>query len=308
MSRRHAGTHHPAGVCRREPGDGAHHPVGVSRRHRGAAPRGPRLLGAAQVTALACVAAVLVGGCGGGDSDDRTPRPARAGLAQERRGDLVYLRGGAGPGRVTVIRRADAAGRLPLVLFLHGWGATDPRTYRPWLEHLARAGNAVVYPRYQDSFAEPPPQVLGNAIAGLRTALQGIDEDRGSLVVAGHSAGGALAADYAAIAARVRLPRARAVLSIFPGRGLRRVPFALPAIDPAGIPAGTTVRVLTGAADRVVDPADAAAIVRGALRANASLEVIRSRGAADHLAPQRATRISRRVFWTRLDRLIARVR
>ena len=63
------------------------------------------------------------------------------------------------------------------MLFLHGWGATEPHFYGPWLEHLARAGNAVVYPRYQDSFAEPPTQVLGNALVGIRTALDHTDVD-----------------------------------------------------------------------------------------------------------------------------------
>ena len=146
----------------------------------------------ALLASLAC--AVLLAGCGHG-----------GGLAAERRGDLVYETGGEGPGRVTVIRPADAAGPLPLVLFLHGWGATETRFYRPWLEHLAHEGNAVIYPRYQDSFAEPPPQVLGNVLVGVREALEELhDADLGSLVVAGHSAGGALAADYAAIARDAR--------------------------------------------------------------------------------------------------------
>jgi acetyl esterase/lipase len=248
-----------------------------------------------RLRALAALLAVLVAGCGGG-------------LKEERRGDLVYERGGEGPGRVTVIRPADSGGPLPLVLFLHGWGATEPRFYLPWIEHLARAGNAVIFPRYQDSFAEPPPQVLGNAIVGVRTALDGIDAEPGSLVVAGHSAGGALAADYAAIARSVGLPEPRAVLSVYPGRAFRGVRFAIPAVDPGRIPRGTRLVVLTGADDRVVDPRDARAIYEGAGAARRRFEVIRAPGASDHLAPQRATPLSRREFWRRLDRLIAAAR
>ena len=74
-----------------------------------------------------------------------------------------------------MIRRADAGEGAPVVLFLHGWGATEPEVYGPWLRHLAEAGNVVIYPRYQDSFAEPPAQVLGNVLVGVRTALAGID-------------------------------------------------------------------------------------------------------------------------------------
>lgn len=248
-----------------------------------------------RLRALATLLALVVAGCGGG-------------LAEQRRGDLVYAHGGEGPGRVTVIRRADAEGSLPLVLFLHGWGATEPRFYGPWVEHLARTGNAVVFPRYQDSFAEPPPQVLGNTIVGVRTALEEIDAEAGSLVVAGHSAGGALAADYAAIARSVDLPEPRAVLSIYPGRKFRGIRFAIPAVDPGRIPAGTRLVVLSGADDRVVDPRDARAIYEGADAARRSFEVVRAPGASDHIGPQRDTPVARRVFWRRLDELIAAAR
>jgi len=244
---------------------------------------------------VAVLLAALLAGCGGG-------------LAAERRGDLVYERGGQGPGRVTVVRRADADGPLPLVLFLHGWGATEPSFYGAWVEHLARAGNAVVFPRYQDSFAEPPPQVLGNVLVGVREALDGIDADLDSLVVAGHSAGGALASDYAAIADSVGLPVPRAVLSIYPGRAFRGIRFAIPAVDPGRIPEGTRLVVLSGADDRVVDPRAARAIYEGADDAQRTFRVIRAPGASDHIGPQRDNAVTRRVFWRRLDELIAAAR
>jgi pimeloyl-ACP methyl ester carboxylesterase len=228
------------------------------------------------------VLALLLAGCGGGD-------------------ELVTERAGSGPGAVTIIRPADLDEDVPVVLFLHGWGATEPRRYEPWLEHLAREGNAVIYPRYQDSFAEPPAQVLGNVVVGVRAALARLDEDPRSLVVAGHSAGGALAADYAAIARAVGLPEPRAVLAAYPGRRFRGARFGLPSAGP--IPPGVDVLALRGADDDVVD--------QGAAReigAQGRLEVIRARGASDHLGPQRATPVARREFWARLDALIAEAR
>jgi hypothetical protein len=67
--------------------------------------------------------------------------------------------------------------------------------------------------------------------------------------------------------------------------------------------------VLSGADDAVVDPRDARAIYDGADRvARRRFEVIRRRGASDHLAPQRDSRIARETFWTRLDALIAAAR
>ena len=66
--------------------------------------------------------------------------------------------------------------------------------------------------------------------------------------------------------------------------------------------------MLTGADDRVVDPADARAIVDGAATGDKELDVVRAAGASDHIAPQRDTPVSRRVFWQPLDALIAAAR
>jgi pimeloyl-ACP methyl ester carboxylesterase len=242
----------------------------------------------------ALLLALVLAGCGGD------------GLDEQRRGDLIQATGGEGAGRVTVIRPAEAREPLPAVLFLHGWGATEPHFYGAWLEHLARAGNAVIYPRYQDSFAEPPTQVLGNALVGIRTALEHTDVDAASLVVAGHSAGGALAADYAAVARRVGLPSPRAVMSVYPGRSFRGIRAAIPAAGP--VPEGAELVVLSGSADSVVDPRDARAIYRTAATAARSLETIDTPGARDHIGPQRATAVARQEFWRRLDALITRAR
>ena len=198
------------------------------------------------------VAATVAAGCGGGGE----PR-------------LITETVGSGPQTATIVR-PDVGGRVPVVLFLHGWGATRPRFYRPWLDHLAHAGNAVIYPRYGDSVVEPPAQVLGDALAGVRLALRRVDEEPGSLVVAGHSAGGALAADYAAIARTANLPGAVAVFSAYPGRTLRGVRVGIPEIDPARIPAATDVVALAGSRDRVVGSKVARRIAHRTVAASSS--------------------------------------
>ena len=217
---------------------------------------------------------------------------------------LVTETVGQGPQTATIVR-PDVDGRVPVVLFLHGWGATRPRFYQPWLDHLAREGNAVIYPRYQDSFVDQPSEVLGNALAGVRLALKRIDEQPGSLVVAGHSAGGALAADYAAIARTAKLPQPLAVFSAYPGRTLRRVNVGIPEIDPARIPGDTEVVALAGTNDRVVGSRVARRIARST---GGRLVVVDDPRASDHLGPQRANAASRREFWARLDALIGRAR
>jgi len=234
------------------------------------------------------LAALVAAGCGGSSGPPK----------------LVTETVGSGPQTATIVR-PDVDGRVPVVLFLHGWGATRPRFYQPWIDHLAREGNAVIYPRYQDSFVDQPSEVLGNALAGVRLALRRIDEQPGSLVVAGHSAGGALAADYAAIARTAKLPAPVAVFSAYPGRTLRRVNVGIPEVDPARIPSGTEVVALAGSDDRVVGSRVARRIARST---GGQLVLVTDPRTSDHLGPQRATTESRRAFWDRLDALIVRAR
>lgn len=240
--------------------------------------------------AAALVAVLFAAGCGG-----------------EAKPELLTETVGSGPQTATIVR-PDVDRRLPVVLFLHGWGGNEPRYYRPWLEHLAREGNAVIYPRYQDSVLEPPPQVLGNVLAGVRLALRRIDEDPRSLVVAGHSAGGALAADYAGIARSAGLPVPVGVFSAYPGRRLPQLPFGIPEVDPGRIPAATRLIVLAGTRDRVVGTRPARRLARRAGARTRQLVVVRDRATADHLGPQRADAAARREFWARLDRLIDEAR
>ena len=244
------------------------------------------------------LALVALAGCGGGEPrSEPAPRPP----------GLVTETAGRGVQQSTIIR-PDTAGPFHVVVFLHGWGAPDPRFYRPWLEHLARRGSAVIYPRYQDSFVQPPRQALGNVLAALRIALAQPGLRTDSLVVAGHSAGGALAADYAALARTAGLPAPRAIFAAYPGRRLPRIPDGLPEVPPRRIAAGTRILALASEGDGIVGTGTARALVRGATRADARLTLVEDPAVADHQAPLRADAAARRAFWTPLDRLVARVR
>jgi dienelactone hydrolase len=240
--------------------------------------------------AVAAAGLALIAGAGA--CGDREPAP------------LEERTVGRGPVTTTIIQPAQARGPVPVVVFLHGWGATQPQTYRPWLEHLARRGNTVIYPRYQESVLTPPPQALGNALAGIRLALSRVEEDPRRLVAAGHSAGGALAADYAAIARRVGLPVPRAVYAVYPGRSLRGIPASLPEVP--GIPRGVRVLAAGSTADRVVGTRVARAIARAA--PGGRYVEVRDPAVRDHRAPQRSDAASRRAFWRTLDGLITRTR
>lgn len=223
---------------------------------------------------------------------------------------LETLRAGRGARGAEVIRPAGAD-RLPGVIFLHGWGLVARSDYRPWIRHLARAGNQVIVPRYQRDEDSDPGRALSDAVAGIRAALRKAPVAEGSLVVAGHSAGGALAADYAASATARGLPTVLAVFSVYPGRRILGYPLGIPEVDPVRIPARTHIVALAGAGDIVVGQAPAQELVTDAQRVPANrkrYQLIRREAVSGHYGPTRSGPVARRVFWGRLDRLIERAR
>ena len=193
----------------------------------------------------------------------------------------------------------------PVVIFLHGWVAVDPERYGPWIGHLVRNGATVIYPAYQTKPAYDTITPLSNLLVGLRAAFDHVEIAPGRLVAAGHSAGGALAADYAAVAAGSGLPAPAAVFSVYPGRKLRHLTVPIPAVDHAAIAPRTRVVAFAGERDSAVGIATARQIVERAVWADAELRVIRDDAVDDHSAPRRFDAAAQATFWAPLDALIA---
>lgn len=198
---------------------------------------------------------------------------------------------------------ARAAG--PVVILLHGWVAIDPSRYGAWIGHLVRQGVTVIFPAYQTKPAFDTTTPLANVLAGVRSALKRVLIAPGRLVIAGHSVGGALAADYAAVAADHGLPIPAAVFSVYPGRKLRHLEVPIPATDLAQIAPGTSLLALAGERDRAVGSGTARRIVQGATRADATLRIITDDAADNHSAPRRHDGAAQRTFWAPLDALVA---
>ena len=215
---------------------------------------------------------------------------------------------GTGPRAAVVVRRSDAPPQ-PAVIFLHGWKLLGRDAYRGWYDHLARRGLTVIAPRYQLRRGTPPEDALENALAGVRAALRRVPVSGGRVTVAGHSAGGVLAADYAAVAAAEGLPRARSVLIVYPGSAIRGSATGIPSTDLSQIPADTRLVVMASPADPVVGDVPARTIYESATaipperRTFVSVDDPR---ASDHFAPAVSSRTARTVFWRRLDRLVPR--
>jgi pimeloyl-ACP methyl ester carboxylesterase len=147
-------------------------------------------------------------------------------------------------------------GKAPVVVFLHGWFAVNPGFYGAWIDHLVRDGRIVIFPRYQNDVGTLPQDFLPNALAAIRDALGVLHDGVGHVrpdplrfALVGHSAGGNLAAQIAAVASDPHsdLPLPQAVIAVMPGEV---VPSAEPVLS--RIPATTLMTVMVGEEDVVV--------------------------------------------------------
>jgi pimeloyl-ACP methyl ester carboxylesterase len=143
-----------------------------------------------------------------------------------------------------------------VVVFLHGWFAVNPAFYGAWIEHLVRSGSCVIFPRYQNDVGTLPRDFLPNAVTSIRDALHvlaagenHVRADLDRVVLIGHSAGGNLAAQLAAVSADAHagLPVPKAVIALMPGE-------VFPSREPrlSRIPASTLLLVAVGEDDLLV--------------------------------------------------------
>ena len=113
-----------------------------------------------------------------------------------------------------------------VVVFGHGWKLTPPSPahswvgqFRPWLDHLAADGSAVIFPRYQLGIGDTQDatRVLDFA-HGLHTGYSLLGRPKVPIVAVGYSFGASLAFYYGANAAAWRLPLPTAVQASLPRR------------------------------------------------------------------------------------------
>jgi acetyl esterase/lipase len=240
----------------------------------------------------------------------RKPDPSQPVSAGPESTTIRRIAVGSGPRGATIVVQGAVDRPRPVVMFLHGWRLLGPEAYKGWIDHLARAGNAVVVPRYERATGQRTDQVLDNAIAGLRAALARVRVDMSSLVVAGHSAGAAIAVDYAATAPSARLPKPKAVFAVYPGRAIRGEE-AIPEADASQIPPATRIVALAGSKDEIVGDQPAEQVVASATSVpeqRRQLIRIDDPEAAGHFDPVLDRPAVRREIWQRLDRLIAAAR
>lgn len=188
--------------------------------------------------------------------------------------------GGVGDTSATIVKRAvgkaSAAtyvfykagpapeGGRPVAVILHAWGAPNPQAYGAWIDHLARNGWLVLFPRFQEVNRTRPSDAPALAGRLLKSALADLANDPdarpdpGRLALIGHLAGAPLAAHLAANAGEDGIPAPKLVYAVMPG-GIARD------AKSRGIPLGSLdgmspkTLLVTVIGDRDARAADAAA-------------------------------------------------
>src|SRR5215213_11181525 len=132
----------------------------------------------------------------------------------------------------------------PVIILLHGWGGMNPLYYGAWVDHLVKRGNIVVYPRYQRNLLASIGEFLPNTLHAIKDAISRLQTEPGHVsadftkfATVGHSLGGLLAANIAALASESNLPRVRAVMAVEPG--ITDPPINILLADLKNIPADT---------------------------------------------------------------------
>ncbi len=140
--------------------------------------------------------------------------PSGPGSSDYRHAAFQVSRHGAGDGRFWLFTpdqpRPTSA---PLVVFLHGWGGTEPSVYGAWIKHLVRRGNIVLFPRYQASLRALPKEMTGHAVTAIRSGVEllqaggPVRPDLKRVAFVGHSLGAVMSANIAQRADRYAVPR-----------------------------------------------------------------------------------------------------
>ncbi|NOX97817.1 MAG: alpha/beta hydrolase [Nitrospirae bacterium] len=154
----------------------------------------------------------------------------------------------------------------PVIVFNHGWGATNPKTYGAWIEHIVRRGNIVIYPVYQEpgKWRYPTRQITPNAIRAVKNAIDRLQREGkikpelDKFAIVGHSAGGQITANMAALAGSVGLPEPGAIMCVQPGKSWSKSKkAAIPLEDLSTIPESTLLLTVVGDRDNIARDIDA---------------------------------------------------
>lgn len=217
---------------------------------------------------------------GPGSSDTPSHTVVTVKIAEGGQGGWIFLPADPSPSKA------------PVIILCHGWAATLPRGYQAWINHLVMRGNIVLWPNYQDNPLTPTHQALPNALAGVKAGLRvlqsgnySVRPDLDHVVVAGHSAGGMVAAGIAARAVAEGLPKMKALMSVEPGDSQRGGLASVPLADLSTLPSDTLMLILVGQDDTSVGTLDGERILHESTSVPVSDKALFMLHSDDHGSP-----------------------
>jgi dienelactone hydrolase len=222
------------------------------------------------------------------------PQPkSGAGGAEYASGEVTKRAIGRASAATYVFHAAGPAAQpRPVIVFLHAWGATNPQVYGGWIEHLARKGYLVLFPRFQEAGRTRPVDATGNATALVKEAFAELASDAEArpnldrVALIGHTAGAGIAVNLAATAKTEGLPVPKLLFLAMPG-GIASDPKSrgivladLSQVDPSTL-------IVTMSGDREFRAADAVArrILRETTEVPANRKVFMRTLSDDHGFP-----------------------
>jgi len=111
----------------------------------------------------------------------------------------------------------------PVVVFFHSWGAVNPALYGGFIDHLARKGYLVLFPRFQEVNRTRPASATDLAETLIRDGLGHLANDEKArpdlnrVAFIGHSAGVPIAFNVAAGVAESDVPAPKLIFGLMPG-------------------------------------------------------------------------------------------
>jgi dienelactone hydrolase len=117
----------------------------------------------------------------------------------------------------------DTPASRPVVVFFHSWGAVNPALYGGFIDHLARKGHLVIFPRFQEVNRSRPADATARAEALIHDALTALANDPQArpdldrIAFIGHSAGVPISLNVAAGAEETKLPAPKLIFGLVPG-------------------------------------------------------------------------------------------
>ncbi|MEZ0170221.1 alpha/beta hydrolase [Microvirga sp. TS319] len=111
----------------------------------------------------------------------------------------------------------------PVVVFFHSWGAVNPALYGGFIDHLARKGYLVIFPRFQEVNRSRPADASVRAEELIAEALASLTDnpqarpDSARVAFIGHSAGVPIALNVATGVSQSDVPAPKLVFGLVPG-------------------------------------------------------------------------------------------